>query len=193
MWWKFWTWFRHDDAHQHAGNPPANRLGTRAVAGGAEPKKSEDILTSISSLIDQQLDGEQGERQTTRTYDAIRLDDQTTKAGPDEANHDTWSGDRQSDTGTSDTVEVAGPIAAVDDCRPNSDSVAPPPSVQRREPPPNRPSEGPNRYESQKTLVAEEGHWPSFKGLAESFKDLDDADNDSDGTSPFETIVPHDQ
>jgi hypothetical protein len=187
MWWKFWTWFRHDDAHQRADQSGAARSGVRAGVGASAPQQTEDILTSLSGLIDVVGIDPDERRPATDTYDAIRLDDLNEEK--DETGHDTWAGDSHQDTHTSDTI-------AVTDQPPTTGEVQAPkpaenkPAAQHKEPPPRRP-EGSKGSESQKTLVAEDGKWPGFKGLNDMFSDLDD-DDDADGSSPMQTIVPHD-
>jgi hypothetical protein len=51
-----------------------------------------------------------------------------------------------------------------------------------------------SRSNSTRTLTADDGNWPIFSGMSNSFKDLDDADesDDSDEQSPFKTIMPDD-
>lgn len=196
-WWKFWTWGRPDDTHA------SDR--TQKDPGRHDP---DDILMSISGLIDNHQDDLVDFIRTTRTAEmSVVTDNVPISAGAGKAT-DTVAGTQTTEltaapsgnevTPTSAPVK-ANPTVPVEispgiTARPHELLTAslfgspPPPAPKSVREPLNRDAA---RKDPRKTLVAEDGQWPTLKGLSESFNDLDESD-DLDGPSPFQTIVPND-
>ena len=159
-------------------------------------------LSSISNLIDSQHHerSERAERPATRTYDAIQLGDGKATVAKEATGLETWANDEAADTqsvtGEPTTSKVADvnetpEIKAEEKEKPNKlgETVRP----GDLDLPANRRSEQPERPANpMKTLTAENGEWPGFDTSAEGFGDFDDDDDESDGTSPYQTIVPRD-
>jgi hypothetical protein len=205
-WWKFWTWYRRDEPH--------GSFKTRGDLSETGVDIHDDILISISGLIDNQQDDVVEFIRTTRTAElsTVAESDSNVQAIAGVKTTETVAGTETTDgSGIAEQNEIrqaSAPIEAkprfpsevpvitsvrIPERRPASTIDPPRPPMNVREPGTlNREAA---RKDPRKTLVAEDGQWPTLKGLSGSFSDLDDADDDSDdfdGPSPFQTIVPND-
>ena len=212
MWWKFWTWFRQDKSHENPAGLPARRSAVGAMVSGNEGQGSDDILLSISSLIDEHIVTERADRKAAGDTDKPQSDASSKMIPSKNAGLETWAGASPTDAQAPLQVspaelahdEIQQPVVAkkASETSARSNSV---PSVTvkpgdlllgleaaaRREPEPKRNTDA-GRGDSMRTLVAQDGHWPSLDELSSSFNDLDEADDQSDGPSPYQTIVPND-
>lgn len=193
-WWKFWTWGRPGNAHGSGGTETAH-----------DP---DDILISISGLIDNPQDDLVDYIRTTRTAELSVVTDDELIASEAEKATDTVAGTQTTETSTKSNE--AGPVSVPAQAivptdivpgrtaRPHDFVTAglfdPPPTTAPKSSPDSRAlNRDAARKDPRKTLVAEDGQWPTIKGLAESFNDLDNADEDEfGGPSPFQTMVPND-
>lgn len=205
-WWKFWTWRRHDNLH---GDDQTHRDVRSHRTTVQDP---EDLLMSIPGLIDNQHDDLVDFVRTTRTVELAPLAD-------NESNSEAIAIVNRPPTALGiESTEASGtaalnsvnatpaplePVLAVASTIPaaaatrlperTAASSFEPPKPQKKLRESGSLNRDVARKDPRKTLVAEDGQWPAFKGLSETFKDLDDDESDDlDGSSPFQTIVPND-
>lgn len=177
MWWRFWTWFRHDDTSKYITKAPRKMRSVSGAPSETDRNEPEDILGSISELID---DHATDFIQPARVPEPVRVVEPEPIIEPAVPKRVPLP-ERSADIiqQTSRPPEFLLP--------PSID--APPPPKPVREP-----SAAKRRDESQndarQTLVADD----ILKALSERFKDFDKSDDDEDreGPSPYQTIVPSD-
>ena len=211
MWWKFWTWFRHDESHENPTIAPGRRHAAGATVSGAGLEGSDDLLLSISGLIDEQIVTERAERKISGDSVTGPSNESAENIPGENAGLETWAGaiptvaptpiqispaelvreESQLPTATMQIPENPGRLNTVPSHTAKPGEL-PLDSAPRRESQSNRNTDAGNRSDSMRTLVAQDGNWPSFEELSSSFNELDEADDDSEGPSPFQTIVPRD-
>ena len=204
MWWKFWTWFRSDSAHEGGSRTRNARPVVRATMDASGRPQSEDILSSISTLIDAEQNErvERTDKPANRTYEAIQLGDAKTPVSKEATGLETWANDDAGDTksvyGEPTTSKVADLDSNPDD-KPEQKTEEKPSKLGETVRPSEldhstnrRPEQSDRPASPMKTLTAENGEWPGFDSASEGFGDFDDDDDESDGTSPYQTIVPRD-
>jgi hypothetical protein len=223
MWLKIWAWFRRDEGHLRTTRshttlsgkktPPSGKSTPSRDAGTGE---SDDILMSISQLIGGPSDDNDDSFYPQRPVEAVKTEpivEVVKVAEPDVFAELVEVRQNTRVASTSDVDDVVRAIKAIikpalaKAADPIVESVQPPAVEKLPTPKPVAPTPVPakpmrdkggmkpeeSRNEIQRTLVADDGQWP-VKGLADRFKDLDDADDfdDNDGPSPFQTIMPSD-
>lgn len=205
-WWKFWTWNRRDEAH--------GSVKTRGNLSDTGIDIHDDILISISGLIDNQQDDLVDFIRTTRTAELSAVAESASSAQTiagvktTETVADTETAQRSGMGGLNEVSPASARVEAIvrlpseipvaivartPERSPASKIDPPRPQINVREP--GTLNRDAARKDPRKTLVAEDGQWLTLKGLSGSFSDLDDADDDfddADGPSPFQTIVPND-
>jgi len=206
-WWKFWTWRRTDSAH---GSDRSRKDLPGPESNRHDP---DDILMSISGLIDNHQDDLVDFIRTTRTaaelsvfVDHVPISEKGTKVT------DTVAGTQTTELTSKPSENAPGPIVAPIKVGPTVSTEAPagpPPGITARpldylaglpfdQAPASQKSTRDSRAlnrdlarkDPRKTLVAEDGQWPTLRGLAESLSEANGEDDD--GPSPFQTMVPND-
>ncbi|WP_010585290.1 hypothetical protein [Schlesneria paludicola] len=180
MWWKFWTWFRHEDTSKYITKAPRKVRSVSGVPSEADRNEPEDILGSISELIEDHAPDTTEFVQPARIVEPVQAIESVPIVEPT-APKTARLPERAADIiqQTSRPPEFLLPT-----------NVEPPPTAK----PTREPSTIKRRDESQndarQTLVADD----ILKALSERFKDFDksDEDEDRDGPSPYQTIVPND-
>lgn len=184
-WWQIWNWFRLDNNHSHGVSRPSSRTGGSGDFAQAELKQSEDILMSISRLIEDQPSSTGNTFRPIQVLEAIAAVEAKPSIDPIPPS---VPAEPMKPAEAPPAPEVAGTLqpakisAAIQATTANSD-----PARAKKPPMPKREESG---KEIRRTLVADEGQWSILKGLSERFDDEDEDDDDSDGQSGKKTIVP---
>lgn len=197
MSWKFWNWFHRGEVLQQSAKRAENSRGNPPGSRNSDSRESEDILMSISELIEGKTD-EVGAvvppiraTESFQFSEVIRATD-TVKAS--DIAHDTKEIAIRSDVVSAEASQTSQPVAVIQPVNkvptPPQSPPAEKPQVQKAAPETAASKRAEPPKEIMRTLVVEDGHWPMLKGLSESFKDLDDDDSDRPA---FKTIVPNDE
>ena len=82
MWWKFWTWFRHEGTPQYITKAPRKSRSSSHRPMGIEADGPEDILGSISDLIEGQSPEITEYIKPTRIVESVEAVEETLSVEP---------------------------------------------------------------------------------------------------------------